>query len=75
MKTTFMGYPRPDGGVGIRNFVAVISTVSCANLVAERIARVHGCELMFRSRKGEGTRVSFCLDCEKGGTEDEEDED
>ncbi len=39
MKTTFMGYPRPDGGVGIRNFVAVISTVSCANLVAERIAR------------------------------------
>lgn len=43
--------------------------------LAERIARVHGCELMFRSRKGEGTRVSFCLDCEKGGTEDEEDED
>lgn len=39
MKTTFMGYPRPDGGVGIRNYVAVISTVSCANLVAERIAR------------------------------------
>ena len=34
--------------------------------LAERIARVHGCELMFRSRKGEGTRVSFCLDCEKG---------
>lgn len=43
--------------------------------LAERIARVHGCELTFRSRKGEGTRVSFCLDCEKGGVEDEEEED
>lgn len=43
--------------------------------LAERIARVHGCELTFRSRKGEGTKVSFCLNCEKGGVEDEEEED
>lgn len=43
--------------------------------LAERIARVHGCELTFRSRKGEGTRVSFCLDCEKDGVGDEEEED
>ncbi len=39
MKKTFMGYHRPDGGVGIRNYVAVLSTVCCANMVAERIAR------------------------------------
>src|ERR1035437_4267334 len=35
---TFMGYRRPDGQVGIRNYVLVISTVGCANVVAERIA-------------------------------------
>ena len=28
---TFMGYERADGGAGIRNYVAVISTVFCAN--------------------------------------------
>lgn len=28
---TFMGYERKDGGAGIRNYVAVISTVFCAN--------------------------------------------
>ena len=28
---TFMGYDRKDGGAGIRNHVAVISTVFCAN--------------------------------------------
>lgn len=28
---TFMGYERKDGGAGIRNYVAVLSTVFCAN--------------------------------------------
>jgi len=27
----FMGYRRPDGTVGVRNYVAIISTVGCAN--------------------------------------------
>lgn len=31
---SFFGYPRPDGSVGTRNYVGVISTVSCANDVA-----------------------------------------
>ena len=35
----FLGYPRPDGRAGIRNYVAVISTVVCANGVVEAIAR------------------------------------
>jgi len=34
----FLGYKRPDGSVGVRNHVAVISTVACANEVASRIA-------------------------------------
>lgn len=35
----FNGYRRADGRVGTRNVVGVLSTVVCANEVAERIAR------------------------------------
>ncbi|WFA08577.1 UxaA family hydrolase [Tissierella sp. Yu-01] len=35
---SFNGYPRPDGTVGIRNYILVASTVQCANNVAIRIA-------------------------------------
>ncbi len=38
-KMEFMGYRRADGQVGTRNYVGVISTVVCANEVAEDIAR------------------------------------
>jgi altronate dehydratase large subunit len=31
---SFLGYPRSDGSVGVRNYVGVISTVGCANDVA-----------------------------------------
>lgn len=34
----FMGYKRPDGKVGVRNYVGVIPSVFCANKVAELIA-------------------------------------
>jgi len=34
----FMGFGREDGSVGVRNHVAVIPSVFCANKVAERIA-------------------------------------
>ena len=35
---TFMGYRRPDGRAGTRNYIAVISTVNCSASVARRIA-------------------------------------
>jgi len=35
---TFMGYVRPDGGVGIRNEIWIVNTVGCVNKPAERIA-------------------------------------
>ena len=34
----FMGYPRPDGSAGARNYVAVIPAQQCANELAHRIA-------------------------------------
>jgi altronate dehydratase large subunit len=36
----FMGYPRADGKVGVRNHVVVMSSVSCVNAVVEHIGRV-----------------------------------
>ncbi|MBX2840078.1 MAG: altronate dehydratase family protein [Gammaproteobacteria bacterium] len=34
----FMGFHRPDGRVGTRNFIAVISSVNCSATVAHRMA-------------------------------------
>ena len=36
--SAFLGYPRIDGRVGVRNHVLVVPTVICAAVVAERIA-------------------------------------
>jgi altronate dehydratase large subunit len=36
-RNTIQGYTRPDGSVGIRNHVAIIPTVACANGVVEMI--------------------------------------
>lgn len=38
MKTTFLGYKRPDGTVGVRNYVLILPTVVCASHVAKRIS-------------------------------------
>jgi len=35
----FLGYHRPDGAIGVRNYVGIISTVSCANDVAYWISQ------------------------------------
>lgn len=50
---TFLGYRRPAGRAGVRNHVIILSTVSCANAVAQHIERAvpqaiaitheHGC--------------------------------
>lgn len=37
-RPTFLGYRRPDGRVGVRNYVLVVPTVICSAVVAERIA-------------------------------------
>jgi len=34
----FLGYLRPDGRIGVRNYVLVVPTVICASVVCERIA-------------------------------------
>lgn len=36
---TFQGYLRPDGRVGTRNYLAVVTSVNCSAMVARRIAR------------------------------------
>jgi altronate dehydratase large subunit len=37
-ESVFLGYPRPDGRVGVRNHVLVVPTVICSAVVADRIA-------------------------------------
>lgn len=41
-ETALYGYRRKDGRYGVRNYVAVISAVHCANAVAQRIAAATG---------------------------------
>src|SRR5947207_13009184 len=38
MDMHFRGYPRPGGGVGVRNHLLVVPTVICSSVVAERVA-------------------------------------
>ena len=41
---SFLGYPQQNGSVGARNYIGIISTVSCANDVTWRISQqVKGC--------------------------------
>ena len=37
-RATFMGYARPDGRVGTRNYIAVISSVNCSATVSKAVA-------------------------------------
>ena len=36
---SFLGYRRPNGGVGTRNYIGVMATVNCSATVVSRIAR------------------------------------
>lgn len=63
---TFMGYRRPDGKVGVRNYIAILSTVCCANPVAEKVARkVPGAVALLHShgcgRRPERPTHNMCL--------------
>lgn len=37
-RNTFMGYPRPDGRVGTRNYIAVVGASNCSAFVVEKVA-------------------------------------
>ncbi|WP_112310700.1 UxaA family hydrolase [Pseudogemmobacter bohemicus] len=37
-RATFMGYLRPDGRIGTRNYIAVISSVNCSATVSKAVA-------------------------------------
>ncbi|GLV54770.1 galactarate dehydratase [Dictyobacter sp. S3.2.2.5] len=45
-RRTFMGYRRPDGRVGTRNYVAIISSVNCSASTVRAIERHFGSEIM-----------------------------
>ncbi len=37
-RATFMGYARPDGAAGTRNYIAIISSVNCSATVSKAVA-------------------------------------
>jgi altronate hydrolase len=43
---TFLGYRRPDGRVGTRNYVAVVAASNCAAHTAELVARSYAAEVL-----------------------------
>ena len=43
---TFLGYPRKNGDVGIRNELWIIPTVGCINDVAKRLANISGAKAL-----------------------------
>ncbi|GCE22906.1 hypothetical protein KDK_67060 [Dictyobacter kobayashii] len=45
-RRTFMGYRRPDGKVGTRNYVAIISSVNCSASTVRAIQQRFGPEVM-----------------------------
>jgi len=49
---TFSGYRRPDGSAGTRNYVGILSTVVCANEVADEISRRVGGTSVFLHQQG-----------------------
>lgn len=45
-RRTFMGYKRPDGKAGTRNYIALISTVNCSASTVRHIQRCFGPEIL-----------------------------
>ena len=48
------GYLRPDGSVGFRNHIAILSSVGCANDVALRLGRMYPDVVLLTHRQGCG---------------------
>jgi altronate dehydratase large subunit len=46
------GYVRPEGSVGFRNHVAILSSVGCANDVSQKLARMYPKALLLTHRQG-----------------------
>jgi altronate dehydratase large subunit len=46
------GYVRPDGSVGFRNHVAILTSVGCANDVAHKLGRMYPDALLLTHRQG-----------------------
>ena len=49
---TLSGYMRPDGSVGFRNHVAILSSVGCANDAALKLGRMYPNVLVLTHRQG-----------------------
>ena len=65
---TFMGYPRRDGRVGVRNDLVILPTVGCVNDVARALERDAQC------LAGEGVEKVYCFSHPYGCSQMSEDQ-
>jgi altronate dehydratase large subunit len=47
-----LGYVRPDGSVGFRNHIAILTSVGCANDVAHKLGHMYPNVLLLTHRQG-----------------------
>jgi altronate hydrolase len=63
-RATFMGYRRPNGKVGTRNFIGIISSVNCSATVCKKIAESFSEETLSEYENVDGivsiTHVTGC---------------
>ena len=63
-RRTFLGYRRPDGRAGTRNYIAVLSTVNCSAHAAREIARHFTPERLAALPNVDGVvALTHCLGC------------
>jgi len=63
-RRTFLGYKRPDGRAGTRNYIAVLSTVNCSAHAAREIARYFTPERLAAVPNVDGViALTHCLGC------------
>jgi altronate hydrolase len=63
-RRTFLGYKRPDGRAGTRNYIAVLSTVNCSAHAAREIARYFTPERLAAVPDVDGVvALTHCLGC------------
>lgn len=55
---TFLGFRRPDGKAGTRNYLAIVSNVNCSASVSKAVARRYGAEALRRFPNVDGV-VAF----------------
>jgi len=69
-RATFQGFVRPDGRVGTRNYLAIVSTVNCSATVCKQIAKAFEGDALADYPNVDGVfAVTHAMGCGAGGAD------